>query len=138
VSDPLNCIRQLKNPHPDLRIQAYIASPISRGIFESSPLLPQEVRCYKDPTAFLEKGEPFRESSPQHSVSTKGFVPCASQPVGPSSLRTALEAFSAKVKKLNRPGRLERRLGRDGKGDYAALPRLLVAATRDGLQAQAG
>jgi hypothetical protein len=41
-------------------------------------------------TAILEKGEPFRESSPQHSVSTKGFVPCASQPVGPSSLRTAL------------------------------------------------
>ena len=45
------------------------------------------------PTAFLEKGEPFRESSPQHSVSTKGFVPCASQPVGPSSLRTALVAI---------------------------------------------
>jgi hypothetical protein len=46
-------------------------------------------------TAFLEKGEPFRESSPQHSVSTKGFVPCASQPVGPSSLRTALRAHFA-------------------------------------------
>src|SRR5215212_3264458 len=43
-------------------------------------------------TAFLEKGEPFRERSPQHSVSTKGFVPCASQPMGPSFLRTALES----------------------------------------------
>src|SRR5215218_4289364 len=42
-------------------------------------------------TAVLEKGEPFRESSPQHSVSTTGLAPCASQPVGPSSLKTALK-----------------------------------------------
>jgi hypothetical protein len=44
----------------------------------------------RDLTAFLEKGEPFRQRSPQHSVSTKGSAPCASQPVGPSSLKTAL------------------------------------------------
>src|SRR5215217_1184389 len=31
-------------------------------------------------TAFLERGEPFRARSPQHSVSTKGLAPCASQP----------------------------------------------------------
>src|SRR5215204_516955 len=43
-------------------------------------------------TAFLEKGEPFRERSPQHSVSTTGLAPFASQPMGPSSLKTALEA----------------------------------------------
>ena len=49
------------------------------------------------PTAFLEKGEPFRESSPQQSISTKGFVPCASQPVGPSSLRTALDWWASLV-----------------------------------------
>src|SRR5215213_7593159 len=42
------------------------------------------------PTAFLEKGEPFCEVSPQHSVSTTGLAPCASQPMGPSSLKTAL------------------------------------------------
>src|SRR5215203_5634397 len=42
-------------------------------------------------TAFLEKGEPFRERRPQHSISTTGLAPCASQPVGPSSLKTALE-----------------------------------------------
>src|SRR5919112_6287579 len=43
-------------------------------------------------TAFLEKGEPLRERSPQHSVSTTGLAPCASQPVGPTSLKTALVA----------------------------------------------
>src|SRR5215216_7266786 len=43
------------------------------------------------PTAFLEMGEPFRKRSPQHSVSTKGLAPCASPPVGPFSLETALE-----------------------------------------------
>ena len=43
-----------------------------------------------NPTAFLEKGEPFRERSPHHSVSTKGLGPCASQPGGPFSLKTAL------------------------------------------------
>src|SRR5215204_2697684 len=42
------------------------------------------------PTAFLEKGEPLRERSPQHSVSTKGLGPCASQPGGPFSSRTAV------------------------------------------------
>src|SRR5215216_1310953 len=47
-------------------------------------------RCPHTPTAFLEKGEPFRERSPQHSVSTKGLGPCASQPEGPFSLKTAL------------------------------------------------
>src|SRR5215204_4489227 len=41
-------------------------------------------------TAFLEKGEPFRERSPQHSVITTGLAPFASQPMGPSSLKTAL------------------------------------------------
>src|SRR5215204_2129302 len=41
-------------------------------------------------TAFLEKGEPLRERSPQHSVSTKGLGPCASQPGGPFSSRTAV------------------------------------------------
>src|SRR5215216_706043 len=41
-------------------------------------------------TAFLEKGEPFRERGPQHSVSTKGLEPCASQPEGPFSSKTAL------------------------------------------------
>ena len=43
-------------------------------------------------TAFLEKGEPLRERSPQHSVSTKGLGPCASQPGGPFSSRTAVES----------------------------------------------
>src|SRR5215204_6218597 len=57
-------------------------------------------------TAILEKGDPFRESSPQHSVNTKGFVPCASQPVGPSSLRTALVA-PPKVKSGRLDGPLE-------------------------------
>ena len=42
------------------------------------------------PTAFLEKGEPFRERSPQRSVSTKGLGPCASQSGGPFSSKTAL------------------------------------------------
>ena len=42
------------------------------------------------PTAFPEKGEPFRERSPQHSVSTKGLGPCASQPEGPFYSKTAL------------------------------------------------
>ena len=41
-------------------------------------------------TAFLEKGEPLRERIPQHSVSTKGLGPCASQPRGPFSSKTAL------------------------------------------------
>src|SRR5215203_5262058 len=41
-------------------------------------------------TAFLEKGEPFRERSPQHSISTTGLAPSASQPVGSSSLKFAL------------------------------------------------
>src|SRR5215203_767626 len=41
-------------------------------------------------TAFLEKGEPLRERGPQHSVSTKGLGPCASQPGGPFSSRTAV------------------------------------------------
>src|SRR5918994_745274 len=41
-------------------------------------------------TAFLEKGEPCRERSPQHSVCTKGLGPCASQPGGPFSLKTAI------------------------------------------------
>src|SRR5215208_5399724 len=41
-------------------------------------------------TAFLEKDEPLRERSPQHSVSTKGLGPCASQPGGPFSAKTAL------------------------------------------------
>src|SRR5215203_7326380 len=49
---------------------------------------PGERRRY--PTAFLEKGEPFRDRRPQHSISTTGLAPCASQPVGPSSLKTAL------------------------------------------------
>jgi hypothetical protein len=31
-------------------------------------------------TAFLEKGEPFRERSRQHSASTKGLGFCACQP----------------------------------------------------------
>src|SRR5215207_11299017 len=44
----------------------------------------------QSPTAFLEKGEPLRERSPQHSVSTKGLGPCASQPGGPFSSRTAV------------------------------------------------
>src|SRR5215204_4562159 len=44
-------------------------------------------------TAFLEKGEPLRERSPQHSVSTKGLGPCASQPGGPFSSRTAVKAY---------------------------------------------
>ena len=44
----------------------------------------------RPPTAFLEKGEPLRERSPQHSLSTKGLGPCASQPGGPFSSRTAL------------------------------------------------
>src|SRR5215207_5788769 len=43
-------------------------------------------------TDFLEKGEPLRERSPQHSVSTKGLGPCASQPGGPFSSRTAVRA----------------------------------------------
>src|SRR5919112_1508741 len=43
-------------------------------------------------TAFPEKGEPFRERSPQHSVSTKGLGPCASQPEGPFYSKTALDA----------------------------------------------
>jgi hypothetical protein len=46
-------------------------------------------------TAFPEKGEPFRERSPQHSVSTKGLGPCASQPEGPFYSKTALEALKA-------------------------------------------
>src|SRR5215204_1854910 len=41
---------------------------------------PERERPEKVPTAFLEKGEPLRERSPQHSVSTKGLGPCASQP----------------------------------------------------------
>ena len=41
-------------------------------------------------TAFLEKGEPFLERSPQHSVSTKGLGLCASQPREPFSSKTAL------------------------------------------------
>jgi hypothetical protein len=41
-------------------------------------------------TAFFEKGEPLRERSPQHSVSTKGLGPCSSQPGGPFSAKTAL------------------------------------------------
>ena len=41
-------------------------------------------------TAFLEKGDPLRRTTPQHSVSTKGLASCASQPVGPTSLETAL------------------------------------------------
>ena len=45
---------------------------------------------YRCPTAFLEKGEPFRERGPRHSVSTTGLAPCASQPVGPFSMKTAL------------------------------------------------
>src|SRR5215207_4731689 len=46
----------------------------------------------EDTTAFLEKGEPLRERSPQHSVSTKGLGPCASQPGGPFSSRTAVKS----------------------------------------------
>jgi hypothetical protein len=66
-------------------------------------------------TAFLEKGEPFRERSPQHSVSTKGLAPCASQPGGPLSLKTALRGW------VNRPyadaaglGRWHHVLGAEG------------------------
>ena len=47
--------------------------------------------AWRYPTAFLEKDEPLRERSPQHSVSTKGLGPCASQPGGPFSAKTALE-----------------------------------------------
>jgi len=55
-------------------------------------LFGQEVADTASPysTALLEKGEHFRERSPQHSVSTKGLAPCASQPEGPFSLKTAL------------------------------------------------
>src|SRR5829696_5853144 len=52
--------------------------------------LPNGIRTPKT-TAFLEKGEPLRGRSPQHSVSTKGLGPCASQPGGPFSSKTALE-----------------------------------------------
>jgi hypothetical protein len=53
-------------------------------------------------TAFLEKGEPLRERSPQHSVSTKGLGPCASQPGGPFSSKTALGLPRAGSKPLPR------------------------------------
>jgi hypothetical protein len=43
-------------------------------------------------TAFPEKREPFRERGPQHSVSTIGLGPCASQPEGPFYSKTALES----------------------------------------------
>jgi hypothetical protein len=50
-------------------------------------------------TAFPEKGEPFRESSPQHSVSTKGLGPCASQPEGPFFSKTALVKSNTRSEK---------------------------------------
>src|SRR5215213_7551585 len=56
------------------------------------------------PTAFLEKGEPFCEMSPQHSVSTTGLAPCASQPVGPSSMQTALGDFLEAAGRLGAAG----------------------------------
>src|SRR5215217_3628910 len=77
------------------------------------------------PTAFLEKGEPFCEMSPQHSASTTGLSPCASQPVGPSSMKTALEKATRRATRSKRlwesaslPNEnLERHHGEDGEGD---------------------
>jgi hypothetical protein len=45
------------------------------------------------PTAYLEKGEPLLERSPQHSASTKDLGLCASRPGEPFFLRTALASL---------------------------------------------
>ena len=65
----------------------------STGWQTTGPRLPNSKARYARKlraTAFLEKGEPFLERSPQHSVSTTGLAPFACQPMGPSSLKTAL------------------------------------------------
>jgi hypothetical protein len=69
----------------------WLVLPRLSGTLAGSPTTRGET-CFQGmaTTAFLEKGEPFQERSPQHSVSTKGLELCASQPRGPFSLKTAL------------------------------------------------
>src|SRR5215204_6681526 len=62
------------------------------GRWTPPPRSPTRKQSPPGSTALLEMGEPFRERSPQHSVSTKSLAPCASQPGGPFSLKTALNA----------------------------------------------
>jgi catechol 2,3-dioxygenase-like lactoylglutathione lyase family enzyme len=66
----------LRLPTSKTRTATPFRSP-RRHIPEPCPA-PRQAR--ELPTAFLEKGEPCRERSPQHSVCTKGLGPCASQP----------------------------------------------------------
>src|SRR5215204_468595 len=67
-------------------------SSAKRSVLATTGPTPGTPRRTQSSTAFLEKGEPLRERSPQHSVSTKGLGPCASQPGGPFSSRTAVDA----------------------------------------------
>ena len=76
-------------------------------------------------TAFLEKGEPLRERSPQHSVSTKGLGPCASQPGEPFSSKTALDPIQPS--KFGESSRLTHEILRESEERF----RLLVESVKD-------
>jgi hypothetical protein len=86
----------------------WLVLPRLSGTLAGSPTTRGET-CFQGmaTTAFLEKGEPFQERSPQHSVSTKGLELCASQPRGPFSLKTALIDLvrEACAKEANSPSR---------------------------------